>query len=151
MHRFVTETRIPASPERCFDLSLSIDAHTASMAGSGERAVAGVTSGRIGPGETVTWRARHFGIPFRMTSLISDYDRPRRFVDEQVRGPFARWRHEHEFSAVDGGTLMTDRIEFAVPLGILGRAVERCVLGGYMERLIRERNAWLRSELTSDG
>jgi ligand-binding SRPBCC domain-containing protein len=40
-------------------------------------------------GDTVTWRARHFGIAFQMTSAITDYERPIRFVDEQQRGPFS--------------------------------------------------------------
>ena len=40
-------------------------------------------------GQTVTWQARHFGLPFRMTSKITEYERPTHFVDEQVSGPFA--------------------------------------------------------------
>jgi ligand-binding SRPBCC domain-containing protein len=141
------ETRIAAPVERCFALSLSIDAHAASMDASRERAVAGVTSGEIGLGEQVTWRARHFGLTFRMTSRITAYERPTRFVDEQVAGPFARWWHEHRFLAEGPGTLMLDRIEFAAPFGALGRAVERAGLARYMERLILERNRWLAREL----
>jgi len=48
----------PAAP--CFELSLSVDAHTGSMAASGEQAVAGVTNGLLGPGDQVTWRARRW-------------------------------------------------------------------------------------------
>ena len=54
MPRFQLVTMIAAEPERAFDLSLSVDAHVASM-GAGERAVAGVTSGQLGPGDSVTW------------------------------------------------------------------------------------------------
>ena len=64
------ETWIPAPPERCFALSLSVDAHLATMRESGERAVAGVTSGQMGPGDTVTWKARHLGLPVTMTTLL---------------------------------------------------------------------------------
>lgn len=147
MRALTIVTRIEAPVSRCFDLSLSVDGHTASMASSAERAIDGVTSGMIGPGESVTWRARHFGIPFRLTSRITAYDRPRRFVDEQVAGPFTRWWHEHEFSDQGEATLMTDRIEFAAPFGPLGRLAERVVLVRYMERLILERNSWLKREL----
>src|SRR5512135_2824825 len=77
------ETVIAAPIGDCFELSLSVDAHAASMSGSRESAVSGVTSGIMGPGDTVTWRARHFGIVFRMTSAITEYDYPGRFVDEQ--------------------------------------------------------------------
>lgn len=144
---FVLETRIAAPSERCFDLSLSVDAHIGSMSASGERAVAGVTSGVMGAGETVTWRARHFGVRIRMTSQITAYERPARFIDQQITGPFARWWHEHEFVADGDNTLMIDRIAFAAPLGVLGRIAERLVLDRYMRRLILERNAWLKREL----
>ncbi len=73
------------------------------MAHTNERAVAGRTSGRIGLGETVTWRARHFGITWSLTSRIVVADAPTRFVDEQVRGPFRSFRHEHRFEASGGG------------------------------------------------
>ncbi|MFT4235665.1 MAG: SRPBCC family protein [Microbacterium sp.] len=140
-------TAIAAPPQACFDLSLSVDAHSQSMDGSDEEAIAGVTTGRMGPGDTVTWRARHFGIRFRMTSRITEWDEPRRFVDEQVRGPFKRWHHEHLFEETDGGTRMVDRIDFASPLGPIGRVVDALVLRGYMTRLIARRNAWLADAL----
>ena len=59
---FRVETLIAAGVEDCFNLSISVDAHTASMENSGERAIAGVTNGPMSLGDTVTWRARHFGI-----------------------------------------------------------------------------------------
>lgn len=145
--RLLLETHVAATVERCFDLSRSIDAHRQSMHGSGERAIGGVTSGNIGLGERVTWSARHFGIRFRMTSVISEYARPTRFVDEQVSGPFAHWWHEHEFVAVGDGTLMVDRISFASPFGPIGRAVDRLLLARYMTKLIARRNEWLVREL----
>jgi hypothetical protein len=83
--RIELTTAVLATPERCFELSLSVDAHRSSMSDSGERAISGVTSGMMGRGDSVTWRARHFGIPFTMTSVISQYDAPHRFVDEQLR------------------------------------------------------------------
>ena len=135
---------IDAPSDVVFDLSLDIDAHLASMARSGERAVAGVTTGQIGLGEEVTWRARHFGIPFRMTSRVTALDGPNRFVDEQTRGPFRRFHHEHTFEPTDGGTLMVDAISFDAPLGPVGRAVERLGLERYMRRLIQERGAFLK-------
>lgn len=128
-----------------FDISLDIDAHLASMAGSGETAVAGVTSGSIGLGETVTWRARHFGVWLRLTTRITALDRPRRFVDEQVRGPFRSFRHVHTFEPSGAGTLMTDEITLASP--VFGRLAERLVLVPYLRRLIRQRNAHLLAAL----
>ena len=134
--RLVTHAEVP--PGALFDASLSIDAHVSSMAGSRERAIAGVTSGRIGLGETVTWRARHFGVWFTMTSRISELERPGRFVDEQVRGPFRVFRHAHSFEPDGSGTRMTDEITVGSP--IFGALVERLVLVPYLRRLIRRRN-----------
>ncbi|MGL4742939.1 MAG: SRPBCC family protein [Dermatophilaceae bacterium] len=146
MVRFEVLTAIAAPPQRVFDLSLDIDLHTASMARSGERAVGGITSGRMTLGDAVTWRARHGGIHWRMTSVISAYDAPRYFVDEQVAGPFAHWRHAHHLDP-DGndGTIMRDVVDFAAPLGLLGVLAERIVLRWYMPRLIRSRNNHLKA------
>ena len=144
--RFEHETFISAPREMVFDLSLDIDAHRASMSASNERAIAGVTSGHIGLGEEVTWRATHFGSPFTMTSRVTDLQRPSRFVDEQVRGPFRSFHHEHCVEAVAGGTRMTDRVRFDAPLGLLGRIVERAVLLRHLRRLIEVRGAYLKLE-----
>ncbi|MFE7223877.1 SRPBCC family protein [Nocardioides sp. NPDC057577] len=148
MPRIVLTTQISATPERCFELSLSVDAHRSSMSDSGERAIAGVTSGVMRRGDSVTWRARHFGIPFTMTSVISQYDAPHRFVDEQRSGPFRRWWHEHRFEPAAGGTLMTDVVEFEAPAGSIGRLVNLVVLTRYMTTLLERRNAWLRAALS---
>lgn len=142
--RLVTD--LPTSPDRAFALSLDIGAHLRSMAATGEQAVAGTTSGAIGLGESVTWRARHLGVVWRMTSQVTELEAPHRFVDEQVRGPFARFRHEHTFTAVAGGTRMVDEIVFRAPLGVLGRIAESLVLRRHLRRLIAERNRSLAAE-----
>ncbi|MUU72554.1 SRPBCC family protein [Pseudarthrobacter sp. GA104] len=136
-----TESSLP--PERLFDLARSVDAHVESQKGSGERAVAGVTSGLIGEGQEVSWRARHFGLSLTMTSRVTQMDYPRSFTDEQIRGPFRSFRHVHEFEATPGGCIMTDRVEFTAPFGLLGRAAEKLVLRPYLHRLIRDRGRFL--------
>lgn len=144
--RFEHETGIEAPVDLVFDLSLAIDVHLASMSASNERAIAGVTSGLIGLGETVTWRATHLRIPFTMTSRVTELERPHRFVDEQVRGPFRSFHHEHLFEALDGATRMIDRIRFDTPLGPIGRLVEGAVLASYMRKLIAVRAEYLKAE-----
>ncbi|MFI5624109.1 SRPBCC family protein [Nocardioides sp. NPDC051685] len=148
MPRIQLTTEISATPERCFELSLSVDAHRSSMSDSGERAVAGVTSGVMRLGDSVTWKARHFGLPITMTSVISEYDAPHRFVDAQRSGPFRRWWHEHRFEPTAGGTLMTDVVEFESPAGAVGRLVNVLVLTRYMTTLLERRNAWLADALS---
>src|SRR5215472_1596290 len=91
------ETMIEAPAERCFDLSISVDTHSSSMSHTRERAIAGVTSGLMSLGDVVTWEAVHFGVKQHLTSKITEYDRPSRFVDEMVQGIFQEITHVHEF------------------------------------------------------
>ncbi|WP_441408411.1 SRPBCC family protein [Arthrobacter sp. 2MCAF15] len=133
-----------------FDLARSIDVHKDSMAQSREEAVDGVTSGLISLGEEVTWRAWHFGLPLQMTSRITEMQSPDYFVDEQVNGPFQRFRHVHEFSQDSTGTTMVDRIEFAAPFGPIGRLAEKLVLARYLQRLIETRNQHLAEDSTRE-
>ena len=141
--RFECVTKLAMPPAEAFDLSLSVAAHVASMAGSGERAVGLVTSDLLGLGDEITWRAWHFGVPWRLTSRITAFDRPHRFIDEQVRGPFHRFHHEHLFEPVNGGSQMTDIVLFEAPAGWLGRLAERFALASYIRALIEERNRYL--------
>ncbi len=109
----VIETSIEAPVEFCFDLALDVDVHAESAAFSGERVVEpGRTSGILQTGDLLTFEGRHFGIRQRFTTRIAEVDRPRRFVDEMVRGFFRRLRHVHEFHPRGGGTLMRDVLEF---------------------------------------
>jgi len=138
-------TDIDAPIEEVFDLARDLDFHARSMAHSGERAVAGRMTGRIEHGETVTWRARHFGIWWSLTSRITAVDPPTRFEDVQEQGPFAWFHHEHRFERlVGGGTRMRDLWEHRSPLGPLGWLVDRLVLGRYMRRQLKTRNAALK-------
>ncbi|QFU99810.1 hypothetical protein KDY119_03346 [Luteimicrobium xylanilyticum] len=137
----VVVTRTRHAVERLFDLALDVDAHVRSMPGSGERAVGGVTSGRIGLGETVTWSGRHLGVRFTMTAQVVELERPHRFLDVQVTGPFRSFVHEHVFERDGEETVMTDRILVASP--VLGRVAERLVLVPYLRRLIGRRGRLL--------
>ncbi|MGV3502597.1 MAG: SRPBCC family protein [Adhaeribacter sp.] len=134
------KTLIHAPVERCFDLSRSIDLHTISTKHTGERAIAGVTTGLISLGETVTWRARHFGVWQNLTTKITALNYPQYFMDEMERGAFSYFRHEHYFKPLNNGTEMTDVFEYASPLGALGRLVDSLILTNYMTRLLEERN-----------
>jgi ligand-binding SRPBCC domain-containing protein len=128
-----------------------VELHTRSTAASGETAVGGRTTGLLGPGEEVTWRARHFGVWQTLTSRITAYERPAYFRDSMVRGAFARLDHEHHFTEDGGGTVMRDVFEFAAPLGVLGRVAERVVLTRYLRRLLEVRNREIKAIAESDA
>jgi ligand-binding SRPBCC domain-containing protein len=144
------ETRIAAPARRCFLLALSIDLHMASTAGTKERAVAGVTTGLIAQGESVTWRGRHFGVMLQHTSRITRYEPPAFFQDIMTAGVFKSFEHDHRFHEQNGDTLMRDELRFSAPLGILGTIVERLVLRRYLTRFLRERNQFVKQVAESE-
>jgi ligand-binding SRPBCC domain-containing protein len=139
-------TLIRATPDDVFDLELDADVHAASMAESSETATTSTGRAALRLGDEVTFTARHFGLTWRMTGRVTEYDRPHRFVDEQVRGPFRRMRHEHLFEPLSGGsTRMTDRIRFDAPLGPVGAVVGRLVLAPYLRSLLEQRAAHIKA------
>lgn len=144
------KTMIDAPVERVFDLARSIEAHMHSTSRTGERAVDGRTSGLIGPGETVTWEAKHFGVCQRLTVRVTSFDGPTLFADEMTRGAFKRLCHTHRFSEVNGQTLMEDELQIEAPLGPLGWLAERLFLVRYMRRFLEERNRQLKALAESD-
>ncbi len=72
-------------------------------------------------GTLIDYRLRVHGVPLRWQSAITTWDPPRRFVDEQRRGPYRRWVHTHDFLEARGGTTVTDAVEFDVPFAPLTR------------------------------
>jgi ligand-binding SRPBCC domain-containing protein len=107
---------------------------------SNEEAIEGVTSGLIGLNQTVTWRARHFGIYHRLTSKINQFTSPTFFVDEMLIGPFNSMRHEHHFSKQKSQVIMKDVFQFRSPYGILGRLVDKLVMEKHLTALLTDRN-----------
>ncbi|WP_260634109.1 SRPBCC family protein [Streptomyces angustmyceticus] len=146
MQHFEVVTAVAAPPDQVFAVCLNVESHTRSMADSSERVVGGKTRGELALGDTVTFQARHLVLNWRLKARITSYDQPRCFVDEQESGPFKRWRHAHHFEPDgNGGTIMRDVIDFASPLGPVGRIVDGLLLRRYMTRLIRIRNTYLAS------
>jgi ligand-binding SRPBCC domain-containing protein len=146
-------TLIHAPVERCFDLARSVEVHLAGNFHYGENAVAeaGATSGLVGPGDHVTWRARHFWISWTLTSQITAFERPAHFQDVMLHGPFRLMRHDHRFRPTpDGATEMRDAFCFAAPLPVLGRVAEVVFLRAYMRRLLHERNAAIKEIAESE-
>lgn len=138
------ETVINAPIEKVFDLVRSIDLHKASTLGTNEEAIAGRTSGLIELGETVTWRAKHFGVYQELTVQVVELDKPYLFTDMMLKGAFKSMKHIHRFSKSENGTIMTDKFEFTSPLGILGRLANWIFLKRYMTNFLVGKNQELK-------
>jgi ligand-binding SRPBCC domain-containing protein len=141
----IMEIEIAAPLETCFRLARDIDIHTQTVWNhTREKALAGVTSGPIGAGQTVTFEATHFGIRQTLTSLISEFKEPYLFVDEMQRGAFKSLRHIHEFKEHKSYTIMKDTLYFEAPFGLIGWVVERLILKKYMRKFLEHRNTELK-------
>lgn len=134
-------TAVKAPIAIVFDLSRSIDLHKISTSHTNEEAVAGKVSGLIGMGESVTWKARHFGITQYLTSKITYYNKPYQFTDEMVKGAFNSFKHEHIFTEEKGHTIMKDIFTYKSPFGLLGTLADVLFLKKYMAKLLEDRNA----------
>lgn len=140
MSTIFVETFINSPIARVFDLSRSIDLHIVSTSETNEQAIAGVTSGLIGAGEEVTWKARHLFKTRYFTSRITHMQPPFYFRDEMVKGDFKKFYHEHFFEIHESGTLMKDHIFLQSPYGFIGRLADAVYLKKYITGFLLERN-----------
>jgi hypothetical protein len=145
-------TPIAAPPERCFDLSRSIEFHLRTSGETREEVIDGRRSGLIGLGETVRWRATHLGVRQTLTVRIAELEHPKHFRDEQVQGAFKHFVHDHWFEGgAAGGTLMRDRFVLWAPGGPLGWLAERLVVGPHLRRYLIHRAALTKQYAESEG
>lgn len=150
MPEIIITTIIKAPIKRCFDLARSIDLHQHTSAKTNEEVIAGVRSGLINKGETVTWKAKHFGITQTLTSEISEMNSPFMFEDVMLEGAFKSIRHQHLFEEEHGKTIMKDVFVFESPFGIYGRLFNFLVLTNYMRRFLQKRNQTIKKIAESE-
>jgi ligand-binding SRPBCC domain-containing protein len=113
---------VNAPMERCFQLARSIDLQSLATQ---DTPVEGVTSGLIGPGETVTWQRRGFGWGGTTHRSVVERSRPPIFLRQVLTsGWFTAFEHDRHFAPMNDGTRIRDEIRFTAPLGLLGRIAE---------------------------
>jgi hypothetical protein len=88
-------------------------------------------------GALIDYKLHIRGIPIRWQSEITVWEPPHRFVDEERKGPYSLWIHEHRFEERDGGTLCTDHVRYAVPGGAL---VEKFLVRPDIEKIFDYRS-----------
>jgi ligand-binding SRPBCC domain-containing protein len=99
-------------------------------------------------GALIDYRLRVRGIPIKWRTRINIWEPPHRFLDEQLRGPYRQWIHEHIFEPKDGGTLASDRVSYAVPFDFL---VHDWLVRRDVERIFAFRAEALRKRFGLDG
>ncbi|MCX8090807.1 MAG: SRPBCC family protein [Verrucomicrobiae bacterium] len=116
VHEFQTALWLPLPPERLFPFfadAANLDAITPPWLHFQILTPPPIV---MGEGTLIDYRLRVHGVPLRWRTRINVWQPPRRFVDEQIRGPYRLWVHEHSFEPRDGGTLACDHVRYAVPL-----------------------------------
>jgi ligand-binding SRPBCC domain-containing protein len=81
------------------------------------------SSSEISPGSIIDYRLNIHGVPVKWKTLISEWNLPLSFTDEQLKGPYRKWHHVHSFYEVSGGTLLTDQVTYRVPFSWVGKLV----------------------------
>ena len=71
-------------------------------------------------GEEFRLRVSQFGLPLDWVGIWEEAVPDSRLVDGARKSPFRHWRHHHLFRSEGSGTVMTDRVEYALQLGCLG-------------------------------
>jgi hypothetical protein len=102
----------------------------------------------IRQGALIDYRLRLRGVPIRWRTLISAWEPGRRFVDEQLKGPYRLWVHEHTFEPKDAGTMCRDRVSYAVPLAPL---VHGWLVRPDLERIFDYRQEAVRARFPAKG
>ena len=91
-------------------------------------------------GTTIEYSLSLFGVPFRWQTLIEKWEPGVKFVDSQIKGPYAKWVHEHSFEALGAEqTLMRDRVEYQIPFGFLGEIAHGLFVKATLEKIFSYR------------
>lgn len=90
---------------------------------------------QMAPGAVVDYRLTLHGISLGWTSQIEVWEPGHQFVDRAIRGPFGLWHHRHRFAASGDGTIVSDEVHYAPPLGILGELAHPLFVERDLERI----------------
>ena len=102
-------------------------------------------------GTLIDYRIKIRRIPVRWRTEISAWEPPYRFVDEQLRGPYHTWHHEHTFTAVDGGTEIRDVVHYRPRGGPLAPMIDRWFVEGDVTRIFEYRQEQLARHYGVEG
>ncbi|MCC6152991.1 MAG: SRPBCC family protein [Candidatus Hydrogenedentes bacterium] len=136
-----TEQFVPAPLERVFEFFARPENLEQITPGHLHFSILTPSPIRMRVGTLIDYRIRIRGVPQRWRTLISYYDSPHCFVDQQLHGPYKKWVHRHEFSRAAGGTRIVDTVEYALPFGLLGQLIHWAFVKRELEIIFEFRRA----------
>jgi ligand-binding SRPBCC domain-containing protein len=146
-HTLRREQRLPGAPDAVF--SFFADAGNLEAITPRWLAFEIVTPRPIamGAGTLIEYRLRLHGLPISWLTRIEAWEPGVRFVDAQLRGPYALWHHTHEFLPAGGGTLMRDTVRYALPFGPFGALAHRLFVRRDLDRIFDYRRLQVAARL----
>ena len=92
-------------------------------------------------GTLIDYTIRLMGIPIHWRTLITKYNPPHEFVDEQLKGTYKFWHHTHTFKVINGGVEINDSVRYGIPMGVLGQLVHQVWILKNLENIFEYRKA----------
>ena len=147
-HVLRTETFIPRPREETFDFFAAAENLERITPSELRFEIVTPLPIRMAEGAEIEYRLRLFGVPFSWLTVISRWEPGIRFVDEQVRGPYALWVHTHTFADAPGGTQVSDEVRYRLPFFPFGELALPLVRR-QLARIFRHRARCLEQLLSS--
>jgi ligand-binding SRPBCC domain-containing protein len=102
-------------------------------------------------GAEIEYTIRWLNLPIRWKTRITEYNPPHSFVDEQEKGPYTLWRHQHTFEDAPEGTKVRDEVQYTLPFGLLGKLVHAAIVRRQLLGIFRYRQWELGRMLGNTG
>jgi ligand-binding SRPBCC domain-containing protein len=106
---------------------------------------------RMRAGAEIDYVIRWMGVPMKWRTCIKEYDPPRKFVDEQAKGPYTLWHHEHFFEETADGVVIRDKVDYQLPLGVLGQIAHAVMVKAQLLEIFRYRQKTIAQILARPG
>lgn len=136
---FISEQWLPRKPEEIFPYFASESNLEALMPPAFNFHVISKSTPTLQEGTLIDFRMNAHGFPVHCQSIIREWVPGRVFIDEQVKGPYTKWIHTHEFEPMGNGTLIRDRVVYRLPLGWLGNAMGSWMVESDIEKIFNFR------------
>ena len=141
MHTLIKKQKLPISPEKAWEFfSSPLNLKDITPVHMGFHIISELPE-KMYPGMIIIYRVKPLlGIPVKWVTEITHLKEKEFFVDNQLYGPYRTWHHQHIFKPVPGGVEMTDIVTYKIPLGFLGKLMNRILVKQQVEKIFNYRS-----------